>query len=78
MRIAIFFLVVYIIGFIVALGVRGGIRDEMEGIGDMVFVVFWPLTLMFWFMCMLVGGLYEVGREIAKPPSERDDYDPMI
>ena len=55
---------IYIAGAAVTCGITGGVRDEMDGIVDMFFILFWPLCL-----AIIIGGtpiwlLYRTGRMI--------------
>lgn len=60
------FLLVYLLGAAVAAGVTGGVRDEMEGIGDLAIILFWPLALVIWGIKKLFKGCYALGRWLKR------------
>lgn len=55
------FFIVYLIGCIIAKGAVGPVRDEMEGVGDMLLIVFWPIWLAIKILSIVVNFLLAVG-----------------
>ena len=56
----------YIIGALIAAGVRGGIRDEMDGIGDRLFILFWPIVLVCWVIYRIAAVFVQLGIMIKR------------
>lgn len=52
----------YLVGAIVAAGVVGGVRDEMDGIGDIAKILFWPVALVLWGTVKVCKAIYGIGR----------------
>lgn len=52
----------YIVCMVIASGIRGGVRDEMDGIADLFVIVFWPIALGWWAIGLVFKFLYRVGR----------------
>lgn len=61
-----FIAAVYIVGAIVAAGVTGGVRDEMDGIADIATIVFWPVVLMLWGAAKAFKVIYLIGRCLGR------------
>ena len=53
--------IVYIIGALIMLGIRGGIQDEMEGIADLFYVFLWPIALPCYVLFWIGGAIVNVG-----------------
>lgn len=59
------YFVLYVLVAIATAGAIGGIRDEMEGIGDLFYVIFWPIaisatiTIAFLKFVYKIGGLFK-------------------
>ncbi len=58
--------IIYIVGFAVACGYTGGVRDEMDGLVDMAIIVFWPLYLATVILRILGLIPYKFGRLLRK------------
>lgn len=56
--------IIYVIAMVIAAGVRGGVRSEMEGIGDLFLIIFWPLWIAYFFISIFFHLLYEIGRSL--------------
>lgn len=54
----------YLVGCVATLGFIGGIRDEMEGIGDMFRVFFWPVIAPCWLAYKLLKAIYNAGANL--------------
>lgn len=54
--------VLYILGALVTAGVIGGVRDEMDGIGDMAIIVFWPVALAWGLLSRVSQACFALGR----------------
>lgn len=59
-------LLIYLVGAVLTAGLIGGVRDEMEGIGDMAVILFWPLALVFLPLKWLLKGCYALGRWLGR------------
>ncbi len=57
---------VYVIGAIITAGAIGGIRDEMEGIADMIMVFVWPIAVPVMILIKIAELLYEFGKLFNK------------
>lgn len=54
--------VLYFVGAAVAVGVIGGVRDEMDGIADLAAIILWPAALALWIFAKAAKALYRIGR----------------
>jgi hypothetical protein len=59
-------IVSYVVGCAITSGVIGGVRDEMDGIGDMFCIVFWPLVLVVMVPVKLLKLCYNPGTIFKK------------
>lgn len=48
--------VAYVVVMAVVSGIRGGVREEMDGIADLFAIVFWPL----WLVGLLIWVCYRI------------------
>lgn len=60
------FILMYIIGALIAAGITGGIRDEMDGLLDMFVIFFWPLALCGWVIYRVVAVFIQIGVMIKR------------
>ena len=58
--------IIYIGGIVYTLGAIGGIRDEMDGIGDIFHVLFWPIVLLINIICLPFAWIHHVGTKNGK------------
>lgn len=56
----------WVVGACIAYGIVGGIRDEMDGIGDSFCVFCWPLALVGWVAISFCGLLVNCGGWISQ------------
>lgn len=56
------YLCLYLFCSVITAGVIGGVRDEMEGIGDMFVIAFWPAALIFLILNKIFNLFYKLGR----------------
>lgn len=59
------FATLYIVCMAIAAGIRGGVRDEMDGVLDLLAISLWPVWLagfMLWFAFTI---LFLLGRSLA-------------
>ena len=47
----------YAVGVIIFYAIKGG---EIEGIGDIAFIFFWPITLIIYGIMLIVAGIYTI------------------
>lgn len=59
-------LICYILGACVAAGARGGVRDEMDGIGDIAAILLWPLMLAWKVLSKLAAACYWLGQKFRR------------
>lgn len=62
----VFWIVAYVVGATIMYGVRGGIRDEMDGIADLVAVFFWPIWIAAKSLLFALGLFVNIGISISK------------
>ncbi len=55
-------LLIYLAGAVLTAGFIGGVRDEMDGIGDMAVILLWPLALVYLPLKWFLKGCYALGR----------------
>lgn len=60
----VYLIILYVVGLFVAYGYTGGIRDEMDGIGDMAFIIFWPVVFIFKFAAKIINPIIGIGELI--------------
>lgn len=60
------YFILYIIGAVITAGAIGGVRDEMEGIGDMACILFWPIALLVYVVFHVLLFLYNIGKFFKK------------
>lgn len=63
---ALILIAAYVAVMIMVGGFIGGIRDEMDGIGDMAIVLFWPIWLSCKIIALVFRILFSVGRGFNK------------
>lgn len=56
--------VFYVIGAVIAAGAIGGVREEMDGIGDIAIILFWPIALGVLAIKKVCVGFYTLGRKL--------------
>lgn len=55
-------LCIYVVGALITAGsLPNGIRDEMEGIGDLFQVIFWPIVMPIKIAVMVGKFLFNIG-----------------
>lgn len=57
--------VLYFVGAAVAVGVIGGVRDEMDGIADLATIILWPVALALLVFAKAAKALYRIGRNFG-------------
>lgn len=57
--------VIYFVGAVTTSGVIGGIRQEMEGVGDLVVVYFWPVSCVLWLAVQIYRLIYRAGERLG-------------
>ena len=55
------YLLVYVAGALIALGVRGSPRDEMDGIADLFCIFAWPIALVCWLAYRVAAMFVQIG-----------------
>ena len=55
------YLVIYIIGVLVAYGVIGEPRDEMDGIPDIFCIFVWPIAMAGWIVYRVAAMIVQIG-----------------
>lgn len=63
----IFLVAIYISCMIIASGIRGGVRDEMDGIIDILAIALWPI----WLSCFVCWFIYHILFNVGKSLSGR-------
>jgi hypothetical protein len=58
------YLTLYICIMAFVYGFIGGIRDEMDGLGDMAKMVFWPIWIGFHIIAFVIRLLNSLGRAL--------------
>jgi hypothetical protein len=59
-------LALYAIGALIMCGIRGGIRDEMDGIADLFAVFIWPIWIAAKTAFFVAGVFVNIGIAIRK------------
>ena len=57
---------IYIACMIVASGIRGGVRDEMDGIIDMLAITLWPIWIAGFLIWAAYTVLFSVGSSLRR------------
>ena len=53
--------ILYLFGCCITFGVIGGIRDEMDGVGDIFCIFLWPAVLCCWLIYKTFSALVFLG-----------------
>lgn len=61
-----FLVVLYMVCAIIAYGYRGGIREELDGVGDMLFIAFWFVPLLFFIASIPIRIFCKFGEKLRE------------
>lgn len=60
-----YLIIAYCAGVIITFGAIDGIREEMDGIGDIILILLWPVYWILKGIGAIASLLYKIGRYIG-------------